>query len=104
MIVYSLAGLYYSVAAMLLLSKVGSAQPTASASIELDILAAAAIGGISFRGGRGHILNIVIGVLIMEILGDTLIIFNVGEYYRSILKGLVLLAALFMDSAVRRKI
>lgn len=102
MIVYGLSGFYCSIAAILLLSKVGSAQPTASASIELDILAAAAIGGIGFRGGRGHVLNIVIGVLIMEILGDTLIIFNVGEYYRSIFKGLVLLTALLMDGAVRR--
>jgi ribose/xylose/arabinose/galactoside ABC-type transport system permease subunit len=101
-IVYSLAGFYYGLASILLLSKVGSAQPTASASIELDILAAAAIGGIGFRGGRGHILNIVIGVLIMEILGDTLIIFNVGEYYRSLFKGLVLLAALFLDGGIRR--
>ncbi len=101
-IVYSLAGFYFGVASILLLSKVGSAQPTASTSIELDILAAAAIGGIGFRGGRGHILNIVIGVLIMEILGDTLIIFNVGEYFRSLFKGLVLLAALFMDGAIRR--
>lgn len=102
MIVYSLAGFYYGIAAILLLSKVGSAQPTASTSIELDLLAAAAVGGISFRGGRGHIFNIVIGVLIMDILGNTLIIFNVGEYYRSIFKGLVLLAALLMDGAVRR--
>jgi len=101
-IVYSLAGVYSGIASILLLSKVGSAQPTAATSIELDILAAAAIGGIGFRGGRGHILNIVIGVLIMEILGDTLIVFNVGEYYRSLFKGMVLLAALFTDGAIRR--
>jgi len=44
----------------------------------------------------------VIGVLIMEILGDTLIVFNVGEYYRSLFKGMVLLAALFTDGAIRR--
>lgn len=103
MIVYSLSGFFCSIAAILLLSRVGSAQPTATRLIELDILAAAAIGGIGFRGGRGHLLNIVIGVLIIEILGDTLIIFNVGEYYRSIFKGLVLLTALFMDGAIRRE-
>ena len=102
MLVYSLSGMFYGIAAILLLSKVGSAQPTATRAIELDLLAAAAIGGIGFRGGRGRILNIVIGVLVIEILGDTMIIFNVGEYYRSIFKGLVLLTALFMDSAVRR--
>lgn len=103
MIVYSMAGFFYGVAAILLLSKVGSAQPTAARAIELDLLAAAAIGGIGFRGGRGHILNMVIGVLIIEILGDALIIFNVGEYYRSIFKGLVLLAALLMDGAIRKE-
>ncbi|MDC7225941.1 MAG: ABC transporter permease [Spirochaetales bacterium] len=102
MIVYSLSGFFYGIAAILLLSKVGSAQPTATISIELDLLAAAAIGGIGFRGGRGHILNIVIGVLIIEILGNTLIIFNVGEYYRYIFKGIVLLTALFMDGALRQ--
>ncbi len=103
MIVYSLSGLFYGIAAILLLSKVGSAQPTATRAIELDLLAAAAIGGIGFRGGRGHILNIVLGVLLIEVLGDTLIIFNVGEYYRSIFKGMVLLAALFLDGAIRRE-
>lgn len=102
MIVYSLAGFFCSISAILLLSKVGSAQPTAMTSIELDILAATAIGGIGFRGGRGHILNVVIGVLIMEIFGDILIIFNVGAYYRSIFKGLVLLSALFLDGVLRR--
>ena len=101
-LVYSLSGMFYGIAAILLLSKVGSAQPTAAKAIELDLLAAAAIGGIGFRGGRGRILNIVIGVMAIEILGDTMIIFNVGEYYRSIFKGIVLLTALFMDAAVRK--
>ena len=103
MIVYSLSGFFCAVAAILLLSKVGSAQPTATSGIELDILAAAAIGGIGFRGGRGHILHIVLGVLIIDIFGDTLIIFNVGEYYRNIFKGMVLLAALAMDGAIRKE-
>ncbi len=103
MLVYSLSGMFYGIAAILLLSRVGSAQPTATMAIELDLLAAAAIGGIGFRGGRGHILNIVIGVVVIEILGDILIVFNVGEYYRSIFKGLVLLAALYMDAAVIKK-
>ncbi|MBI9103987.1 MAG: ABC transporter permease [Spirochaetales bacterium] len=102
MIVYSISGFFCGIAAILLLSKVGSAQPTASTGVELDILAAGAIGGIGFRGGRGHILNIVLGVLIIEVLGDALIIFNVGEYYRSIFKGVVLLAALFMDGAIQQ--
>ncbi len=101
-IVYTLAGFFYGIASILLLSRIGSAQPTAAGGVELDILAAAAIGGIGFTGGRGRILNIVLGVLIMEILGDTLIIFNVGEFYRNIFKGLVLLSALVVDGVFRR--
>ncbi len=100
-IVYSISGMFYGIASILLLTKIGSAQPNAMTGIELDLLVAAAIGGISFKGGRGRLLNIILGVLLMEIFADTLIIFNVGEYYRSIFKGLVLLAALFMDGVIR---
>ncbi len=58
MLVYSLSGMFYGIAAILLLSKVGSAQPTATRAIELDLLAAAAIGGIgSWRGPYSKYCN-----------------------------------------------
>ncbi|ADK81187.1 ABC transporter permease [Sediminispirochaeta smaragdinae] len=100
-IVYCISGFFYGIASILLLTRIGSAQPTAMNGIELDVLVAAAIGGIGFKGGRGHLLNIILGVFVMEIFGDTLIVFNVGEYYRSIFKGIVLLIALFADGALR---
>ena len=102
-IIYSIAGLFSGIASILLLAKVGSAQPNAMANIELDVFAAAAIGGIGFTGGRGHLINIVLGVLVLEIIGNAFIILDVGEYYRSIFKGLVLLGALAMDGAIKNR-
>ncbi len=99
--VYGIAGFFCGIAGILLLARVGSAQPSALSGIELDVLVAAAIGGVGFKGGKGYLINIVLGVLIMEFFGDALIIFGVGEYFRNIFKGLVLLLALYMDDAVR---
>ena len=98
--VYGIAGFFCGIAGILLLARVGSAQPSALSGIELDVLVAAAIGGVGFKGGRGYLINIVLGVLIMEFFGDALIIFGVGEYFRNIFKGFVLLLALYLDDVV----
>lgn len=102
-ITYGVAGVYGAIASILLVSKVGSAQPVSMSGIELDVLAAAAIGGISFKGGKGNLINVVLGVVVIEMLGNALIVMDVGEYYRSIFKGLILLVALSVDGLKRIK-
>lgn len=98
-LVYSLCGFFTGIASIISLSRIGSAQPLVSTGIELDVLAAAALGGISFKGGKGSIINIVIGVFIMGILGSGLIMLNVGEYFRNITKGVILLIAIGIDKS-----
>ncbi len=97
--VFSLCGFFTGVASVISLSRIGSAQPLSGVGLELDVLAAAALAGISFKGGRGKILNIVMGVFIMEILGSGLIMLNFGEYFRNIIKGLILLVAISIDKS-----
>ncbi|NDL68693.1 ABC transporter permease [Anaerotalea alkaliphila] len=98
-IVYGLGGFFAGVASMLLLSRVGSAQPGAATGVELDVLVGAALGGVSFKGGRGLLLHMILGIFILEVLGNALLLLSVGEYYRNLLKGAILLGALALDSA-----
>ncbi len=94
---YMLSGLFVGTASMMALARVGSAQPNAEAGIELTMLAAAALGGISLSGGRGQLLRFVAGILILELMGLLMINLNVPEHFRSTIKGVVLLIAIAVD-------
>lgn len=94
---YMLAGAFMGTASMLGISRVGTAQPNAETDIEMTMLSAAALGGVSLAGGRGRPTYFVAGILILELLGILLINMNIAEHYRSIIKGVILLIAIAVD-------
>lgn len=96
--VYGISGLLSSLAAMIYTSRLMSAQPTAGTGIELDAIAAVIIGGTSLSGGRGGIIGTLIGALIIGVLDNVLNLTNVSPFYQSIVKGLVILSAVVIDS------
>jgi ribose transport system permease protein len=96
--VYGIAGLLSGVAAIIYTSRLMSAQPTAGLGIELDAIAAVIIGGTSLSGGKGGVVGTLIGALIMGVLDNTLNLMNVSPFYQSIVKGLVILFAVLVDS------
>ncbi|MED4601916.1 hypothetical protein P9314_14545, partial [Paenibacillus validus] len=55
------------------------------------------LGGISIMGGEGRISGVLTGVLIIGVLSNGLVLMNVGDYYQSIIKGVVLIAAIGLD-------
>ena len=99
MIVYMASGLMAAIAGMILLSRLGSAQPTLGSGFELDAIAATALGGTSMSGGRGRIYGTIIGVLIIAILSSGLNIMNVPSFYQEVVKGFVILLAVLADPA-----
>ena len=78
-------------------SRMYSGQPTAGNGAELDAIAAVVVGGTSMSGGAGKIGGTIIGALIIGFLNNGLNLMNVNSFWQYVVKGLVILLAVFMD-------
>jgi ribose transport system permease protein len=90
---FVIVGLCNALAALILISRVGSALATTGDSYALDALAAVIVGGVSIAGGRGSALNIFLGVLLIGLISNALIIMNVNPYVRQVVLGLIIIVA-----------
>ena len=97
LVVYLLSGCTAGIAGILFTARFGVGQSTAGLGYELDVIAAAVIGGVSLSGGRGTILGTIIGSLLMGILRNGLVLLNVSEYWQEVAIGLVILLAVILD-------
>lgn len=95
--VYSISGLTSTIAALILVSRLNSAQPTLGTGYELDAIAATAIGGTSMTGGRGKISGTLLGILIIAVLSNGMNILGISSYYQDVVKGIVILLAVLVD-------
>ena len=95
--VYALTGLLASVSALILTSRLNSAQPTAGTSYELDAIAAVVLGGTSLNGGRGWIFGTLVGALIIGVLNNGMNLIGVSSFYQLVVKGVVILLAVVLD-------
>jgi D-xylose transport system permease protein len=90
-------GLLYAIAGLVLVARLASAPPNAGNGLELNVIAAAVIGGTSLLGGRGTVGAAVIGAVLMESLSNGMSLMNFPSAYQSIAVGLVLLLAVYAD-------
>ncbi len=95
--IYTLSGFFCAAGALIVTSRLDSAQPNAGMSYELDSIAAVVIGGTSLSGGRGSVAGTVLGCLIIGVLNNGLFILNVSPFWQQIIKGLVILTAVALD-------
>ena len=96
-------GALSGVSAIIYTGRVGSASPDAGQLLELDAIAACVIGGTSLMGGRGTVFGAVLGALIMASLDNGMSLKNVEPYMQNIIKGAILVAAVGLDMAGRRR-
>src|SRR5947209_9561413 len=101
--VFCLMGLLAGVASIIYTARVGSASPDAGQLLELDAIAACVIGGTSLMGGRGTVFGAIIGALIMSSLDNGMSLKNVAPYTQNIIKGAILVAAVGLDMAGRKR-
>jgi ribose/xylose/arabinose/galactoside ABC-type transport system permease subunit len=100
--VYVTSAMVASLAGLVLLGRVASAQPNAGMGMELDSIAAVLIGGASVSGGYGTVVGTVIGVFILGFINNGLNLLGVPGYYQYVFKGAIILIAVLVETLQRR--
>ena len=100
---YSAMGLLAGLAGILTTARLTGAQPTYGQGYEMDAIAACFIGGASAYGGVGKISGVIIGATLMGLINQGMSLMNVDVNYQSVVKGLVLLAAVMFDVLSKRE-
>lgn len=95
--VHAFSGLMAGLAGIVLASRMYSGQPTAGEGAEMDAIAAVVVGGTSMAGGSGKIGGTIIGGLIIGVLNNGLNLLNVNSFWQYVVKGIVILLAVFID-------
>jgi ribose transport system permease protein len=96
-LVYTLCALLTAVGGVMMTARLGVASPTAATGYELDVIAAAVVGGTSLSGGEGSILGVLIGAAIMQALRNGLVLTGVSAYWLQAVQGLVIVVAIMFD-------
>ena len=100
--VYAVEGLFVGLAGIIIASRMNSAQPGLGVGYELDAIAAAVIGGTSLAGGEGSIVGTVIGAFLISTLRIGLSVAGVPDQWKSVITGLVVIGAVWLDILSRR--
>jgi ribose transport system permease protein len=98
---FVISGTLASIAALILVGRLGAAEPTIGNLWELDAIAAAAIGGASLMGGKGSIVGTIIGAIILGALRNGLTLMNVQAFYQLLATGVIIIVAMLIDRATR---
>ncbi|MBL0372179.1 ABC transporter permease [Rhizobium sp. KVB221] len=91
------------VAGVIYMSRFGSATPTFGVGMELNIIAAAVIGGASLNGGSGTIFGAILGIALLSVVSSSLILLDVSVYWQDMIKGCILLAAVSVDHYLHKR-
>lgn len=98
LITYALCGLLAGVAGIANALSVSYANPQAMTGREFEVIASVVLGGVSLSGGKGSMTGTFLGVLVMTIINNVLILIGIQSYWQSFAQGMILLAAVYIDS------
>jgi ribose transport system permease protein len=90
-------GAMSGVAGVIYTARFGAATPTFGIGMELNVIAAAVIGGASLKGGSGTIYGAVLGLALLSVVTSSLILLDVSVYWQDVIKGGILLLAVSLD-------
>ena len=100
--VYMFAGFCGALVGLIITSELLAAFPATGESFELNAIAAAVLGGTSLAGGRGTVGGSIIGAFVIGILSDGLVMMGVSSFWQTVIKGVVIIAAVVVDQAQQK--
>lgn len=100
--VYSVMGLLSGLGGALWVSIYASAQGDMATGLEMDVIAACVVGGVSMNGGRGSVPGVFLGALIMAIIGKALPLIGISQFWQNAIKGLIILIAVILNVIAQR--
>ena len=101
--VYTVAGLFYGIAALLLVGRTNVGDPNAGQTENLASITAVVLGGTSLFGGRGRIMGTLVGVLIVGVFRNGLQLIGVDSVYQILVTGILVILAVTVDQFARRR-
>jgi L-arabinose transport system permease protein len=96
-VIFTLQGIMAAFAGIVLAARMTSGQPNASQGLELEVISACVLGGVSLAGGVGSMLFVISGVLIMGIVQNAMNLANIPTFYQYVARGGILLMAVILD-------
>lgn len=99
---FVIAGSLAGLASVLLISRIGAAEPISGTGYELTVIAAVVVGGTSLMGGRASIVGTVLGALLLGSIRTGLTLLNVNPFFQLVITGLIILLAVLVDRAASR--
>jgi L-arabinose transport system permease protein len=96
--IFALQGVVCGIAGILLASRITSGQPNSAVGLELSVISACVLGGVSLAGGRATMSGVIVGVLIMGIAENAMNLLNIPAFYQYIVRGVILLLAVLLDN------
>ena len=100
---YVISGLLAALAAVILVARLGAAEPTLGNLWELEAIAASAIGGASLLGGKGSITGTILGAIVLGAMRNGLTLLNVQAFYQLLATGVIIILAMLVDRMTRGK-
>jgi fructose transport system permease protein len=100
--VYMLAGVFYGIASLLSVARIGAGDPNAGQTENLDAITAVVLGGTSLFGGRGIILGTLVGALIVGVFRNGLTLMGVSSVYQILVTGVLVILAVLTDQMSRK--
>ena len=101
-LVYTFMGVLTAVAGIIVAARLGSGQPSAGQNFEMDCITAAVVGGTSMSGGKGKISGTIVGILLLTVLVNGMTLVDINSYWQQVIKGIIIVVSVLMDTSTKK--
>jgi ribose transport system permease protein len=101
---FALSGFFCGIATLMLIARIGAAEPISGTGFELQAIAAVVVGGTSLMGGRGSIVGTTLGAILLGSIAVGLVLHNVNAFAQLVVTGVIVLASVLTDRFASRKV